>query len=64
MRVGHQAARGFTLTHLGELIGAQLLIVGPLLFVWAVWGMLKSLRHRADSRAALLGVFMAVPFLF
>jgi len=64
MRVGHQAARGFTLIHFGELVAAQLLTLGPILFFWVVWGMLKSLRHRVDTRAALLGIFMGVPFLF
>jgi 4-amino-4-deoxy-L-arabinose transferase-like glycosyltransferase len=64
MRVGHQATEGFTLAYLAELIGAQLLVVTPLLFGWVVWGLFASLRGRSDPRLALLGSYMAVPFLF
>jgi hypothetical protein len=63
MRVGHQSAGGLTLVFLGELVAAQLVLVTPVLFVWVVWGLWKSWRNRADSRAVLLGAYMAVPFL-
>lgn len=64
MRVGHQKAGGFTLRYLGELLGAQLLIASPLLFIWLLWALWGCWKRRSDSRAVLLGSFFAVPFLF
>ncbi len=64
MRVGHQSAQGFTLTYLAELIGAQTLIVTPLLFAWVMWGLWSCWRGRSDPRAVLLGIYTVVPLLF
>lgn len=62
MRLGHDVAGGFTLTYVGELLGGQLLLVSPILFGWALWGLRRSWVDRADPRAALLVAFAVVPF--
>ena len=65
MRFGHQSAGKLTLRFAGELIAAQLVTVTPLLFVWVLWGLGRSLASAGrDVRRLLLVSYAVVPFAF
>ena len=64
MRFGHQSAGTLTLRFAGELVAAQLVTVTPLLFVWVLWGLGRSVAGWRDPRRLLLASYTAVPFAF
>jgi 4-amino-4-deoxy-L-arabinose transferase-like glycosyltransferase len=61
---GRVAPHGFTLAHLGELIGAQLLLFTPLMAVYAAIGIRQGWRERQDAGAVqlLLPIATSAPF--